>query len=179
MKMSKSLLIKRITLVVIATALALAVAETLLRQLAPIYPTGGMPQAYKYDPELGYQLRPGVHLFRTTDYQQEVRVNELGTANFQENFEGYDSLVFALGDSYTHGLGVPADMSYPFQLDLILNEDDRGVYKKHFGVVNLGTAGFGGEQSLVALNRWSSLLRPPAVILYLGCENDYEDDQAL
>jgi hypothetical protein len=96
---TKSLLIKRITLVVIATALALVLSEVLLRQIAPIYPTGGMPQAYKYDPELGYRLRPGVHLFRTTDFQQEVRVNELGTANFQDNFEGYDSLVFALGDS--------------------------------------------------------------------------------
>jgi hypothetical protein len=176
---TKSLLIKRITLVVIATALALVLSEVLLRQIAPIYPTGGMPQAYKYDPELGYRLRPGVHLFRTTDFQQEVRVNELGTANFQDNFEGYDSLVFALGDSFTHGLGVPADMSYPFQLELILNEDEQGLYKRHFGVVNLGTAGFGGEQSLEALNRWSSLLRPPAVILYLGCDNDYEDDQAL
>jgi hypothetical protein len=178
MKM-KSLLIKRMTLVVIATAVALVLSEILLRQIAPIYPTGGMPQAYKYDAELGYRLRPGIHLFRTTDFQQEVRVNELGTANFQDSFEGYDSLVFALGDSFTHGLGVPADMSYPFQLELILNEDEQGLYKKHFGVVNLGTAGFGGEQNLMALNRWSFLLRPPAVVLYLGCDNDYEDDQDL
>jgi hypothetical protein len=162
-----------------ATAFGLVLCEVLLRAIAPIYPTGGLPEAYEYDPELGYRLRRGAHLFRTTDFQQEVRVNELGTANFQGTFEGYDSLVFALGDSFTYGLGVPADMSYPFQLDLMLNQDKQGLYTKHFGVVNLGTPGYGGEQSLAALNRWSSLLRPPAHILYLGCDNDFDDDLAL
>ena len=169
-------LLKRVAAVAVATAFSLVSVEIILRLVAPIYPTGGMPQAYTYDSELGYRLRPGVHLFRTTDFQQEVVVNQLGTANFQDNFDGYGSLVFALGDSFTHGIGVPADVSYPFQLDLILNEDQQGFYAKKFGVVNLGTAGFGGEQSLLALHRWSSLLRPPSIILYLGCDNDYDDD---
>ena len=133
-------------MIAVSILLSLALMEIILRQVAPIYPTGGMPQAYEYDPELGYRLRPDVHLFRTTDFQQEVRVNQLGTANFQDNFDGYQSLVFAFGDSFTHGLGVPADMSYPAQLDLILNENQEGFYEKRFGVVNLGTPGFGGEQ---------------------------------
>jgi hypothetical protein len=29
---------------------------------------------------------------------------------------------------------------------------------------------------LLTLDRWSSLLHPPAAILYLGCDNDYDDD---
>ena len=160
----------------ISIVFSLVLIEIILRLAAPIYPTGGKPQAYTYDSQLGYRLQPGVHLFRTTDFQQEVQVNQLGTANFQDNFYGYQSPVFALGDSFTHGIGVPADMSYPSQLDLILNKDQEGFYVKKFGVVNLGTAGFGGEQSLLALNRWSSQLSPPSVILYLGCDNDYEDD---
>lgn len=175
-RISLRLLIKRVAVATTSTIISLVLIEIILRQVAPIYPTGGMPQAYIYDSELGYHLRPGVHLFRTTDFQQEVQVNKLGAANFQDNFEGYQSLVFALGDSFTHGIGVPADVSYPSQLDLILNEDEAGFYVKKLGVVNLGVAGFGGEQSLLALNRWSSLLRPPSVILYLGCDNDYDDD---
>jgi hypothetical protein len=43
-------------------------------------------------------------------------------------------------------------------------------------VVNLGVAGFGGEQELISLRRWGARLGPPAVILYLGCDNDFEDD---
>jgi hypothetical protein len=42
--------------------------------------------------------------------------------------------------------------------------------------VNLGLEGYGGEQELLALRRWAALLPPPAVILYLGYDNDFQDD---
>jgi hypothetical protein len=168
--------LKKLVLAFGSIVVCLVLVEIVLRVLAPVYPTGGMGQAYVYDNELGYRLQPGVHLFKTTDFQQEVQVNALGTANFQRDFDAYPSLVFALGDSFTNGLGVPPDQSYPAQLDLLLNEDQNGFYVKKFGVVNLGTAGYGGEQSLTALHRWSSTIRRPNVILYLGCDNDFEDD---
>lgn len=176
-KTSKHLIIKRAAVVVASTVFSLVLVEFALRLVAPIYPTGGIPQAYRYDPELAYRLQPSVHFFKLTDFQQEVQVNQLGTTNFQDHFGGYRTLVFTVGDSYTNGIGVPADASYPFQLDLILNSDQDGFYRENYGVVNLGTAGYGGEQSLLALRRWSSLLHPRSVILYLGCDNDYEEDQ--
>lgn len=37
-------------------------------------------------------------------------------------------------------------------------------------------AGYGGEQSLISLRGWATRLGPPSVILYVGCENDFEDD---
>ena len=168
--------LKKLALAGVSTVMCLVLAEIILRVVSPVYPTGGMAQAYVYDNELGYRLHPGIHLFKTTDFQQEVQVNELGTADFQNNFDGYPSLVFALGDSFTYGIGVSPDQSYPTQLDRLLNEDQNGFYVKRFGVVNLGTAGYGGEQSLIALHRWSSTIRTPNVILYLGCDNDFEDD---
>lgn len=115
-------------------------------------------------------------MFEVTDFQEEVRVNDLGTVNFQEKFDGYETMVFAAGDSFTQGTGLPSDMSYPAQLDMILNQDAQGFYQKKYAVVNLGLAAFGGEQSLIALRRWSSLVRKPKYILYLGSGNDYEDD---
>ncbi len=108
--------------------------------------------------------------------QQEVRVNHLGTVNFQESFSGYRYLVYAVGDSYTQGIGVPSDASYPFQLDLILNQEPTGIYAKEFGVVNLGIAAVGGAQELLILRRWVSMIGSPAFILYLGCDNDHDDD---
>lgn len=151
--------------------------ELLLRRFSPrYYPI--IPAAYEYDSDTAFRLRPNAHLFATTDFQQESLSNSAGAANFQENFDDYESLVFAVGDSYTQGTGVPPDMSYPAQLDFILNQDEQGFYVKKFGVVNLGVAGFGGEQSFISLRKWGTRLRPPAIILYLGCDNDFEDDLA-
>lgn len=167
--------LKKLCLTLLATFIGFLIVELTLRQWFPhYYPV--VPAAYEYDSELAFRLRPATHLFQTTDFQQESLSNGLGTANFQENFDGYQSLVFAVGDSYTQGTGVPADMSYPSQLDLTLNQDEQGFYVKRFGVVNLGVAGFGGEQELISLQRWGRQLGPPSVILYLGCDNDFADD---
>ncbi|MBC8031498.1 MAG: hypothetical protein H7Z16_15555 [Pyrinomonadaceae bacterium] len=174
---SLKLPLKKSFLVLITTLVVLFIVEMALRQFSPkYYPI--IPAAYEYDADLGFRLRPNAHLLKTTDFQQESVSNSLGTANFQENFEGYESLVFAVGDSHTQGTGLPADLSYPSQLDFILNQDDQGFYVKKFGVANLGVAGFGGEQSLIGLRRLGARLGPPAIILYLGCDNDFEDDLA-
>jgi hypothetical protein len=167
--------LRRGAVFVIVSLVSLTIAELLLRTFAPIYLTS-IANAYQYDSDLGFRLRPAVHMFRTTDFQQEIRVNQLGTVNFQEKWDDYDTIVFAAGDSFTQGSGLPADASYPAQLDLMLNEDAQGFYAKKFGVVNLGLAAFGGKQSLIAVRRWASLIRPPKYILYLGCDNDYVDD---
>jgi hypothetical protein len=170
-------LFKKISLVMLALFVGVLIVELTLRLFLPLYyPI--IPAAYEYDPDTAFRLRSNAHLLKTTDFQQESVSNSLGTANFQESFDGYESLVFAVGDSYTQGTGVPSDMSYPSQLDLILNQDEQGFYLKKFGVVNLGVAGFGGEQSLIHLRKFATQLRPPAIILYLGCDNDFEDDLA-
>jgi hypothetical protein len=169
--------LKKLSLIVIATVVAFLGVELGLRLFSPrYYPV--IPAAYEYDADTAFRLKPNAHLLATTDFQQESISNPSGSANFQENFDGYESLIFAVGDSYTQGTGVPADMSYPAQLDLILNEDERGFYSKKFGVVNLGVAGFGGEQSLRNLRAWGTRLGSPGTILYLGCDNDFEDDLA-
>ena len=173
---SQKRLLKKISLTLLAPLVIVLILELVLRIFLPAYyPI--IPAAYEYDQELAFQVRPAAHLFKTTDFQQESQSNSLGTANFQERFDDYESLVFTLGDSFTQGIGVPADMSYPFQLDLMLNQDEQGYYVKKFGVVNLGVAGFGGEQELIGLQRWTTRIgRPPSVILYLGCDNDFKDD---
>jgi hypothetical protein len=163
-------------LAVATVAIALILSEIFLRIFRPIYLIDNA-KAYEYDLELGLRHRSGIHLFRTTDYQEEIKVNQLGTVNFQETFSRYKSLIFAIGDSFTQGIGVAADMSYPGQLDLVLNQNEQGFYSGQYGVVNLGVSGYGGEQNLLTLNRWSTLIRSPDIILYMGCDNDFEDDQ--
>jgi hypothetical protein len=64
-----------------------------------------------------------------TDDRLSEEAYTLGTVNFQRDFKGYRS-VFASGDSYTQGTGLPADMSYPAQLDFELNVGPKGYEKR-------------------------------------------------
>jgi hypothetical protein len=134
----------------VAVALVLVAVELLLRTFAPVH-LAGVIGAYQYDPELGTRLKPGIHFLRTTDHQQEVYTNRQGT-------------------------GLPSDAAYPFQLDLLLNLRD-GTYAPRYGVVNLGIAALGVEQSILALRRYAQTLGRPGHVLFLGCSNDYEDDR--
>lgn len=132
-------------------------------------------QAYRYDPETGYRLKESLYLLSTTDFQREIRSNKDGITNYQEDFSPYKTLIFAVGDSFTQGSGVPADASYPFQLDLLLNTK-AGTYHPNYAVVNLGVAGYGTEQELLRLNRYAHKFGNPQYILLLVNETDYEDD---
>jgi hypothetical protein len=155
--------------------LTVGTAELLLRLFLPLRLVGD-PRAYQYDEDLGYRLKPGMHYLNTTDFQAEMRTNAIGSVNFQESFDHYETLVFALGDSFTQGTGLRPDATYPFQLDLFLNVDSGG-YHPRFGIVNLGLAAFGMEQSMLALQRWRKAVGTPRYILFFGCGNDYDDDQ--
>lgn len=166
---------RNLLLTAISLVAGFLLAEIFLRLFMPLHFMSSN-EAYRYDPELGFIAKPG-HTLILKDYQQELYVNQLDTINFQESFKEYDYLIFALGDSYTQGTGLYADASYPFQLDLLLNLDQGAMYRKKFGIVNLGLSAFGGEQSLIALRRYTRHLGKPALVLYLGCENDYSDDQ--
>lgn len=149
--------------------------EVLLRLLAPMHVTGGDVSNFQYDEDLGYRLKSG-YFSNVTDFKQEVFVNQLGTVNFVDDFSGYGQIIFALGDSYTQGSGLPMDSSYPMQLDLLLNTPS-GRYEPDYLVANLGLAGYGGDQIVIVYERFREVIGQPDVILYLGCSNDRDDDQ--
>jgi hypothetical protein len=161
--------------VLISAVLALLLVEGLLRISFPLFFPDNY-RVYQYDPAAGYRLRSSLHSLETKDYQEEIVTNRLGTANFQQDFDGYKSLVFALGDSFPQGIGLPADASYPFQLDLLLNLRD-GRYDMNYGVVNLGVAGYGPQQSIAHLKEYTQKIGAPRYILFLASDNDVDDDQ--
>ncbi len=166
-----------VSAIILSTILVVFTLEGILHVFAPIYMAGNR-HAYQYDEELGCRLQDNLRLLRTTDYQEEIYTNQLGTANFQKDFADYQALVLAVGDSFTQGTGLPMDASYPFQLDLLLNmQNDH--YVKKYAVVNLGVATYGGKQNLIALKKYCEKLGKPRYVLYLGCSNDYEDDLLL
>jgi len=133
--------------------------EIFLRLFNPLVLTGGYIGNYVYDKELGVRIKKG-YWTNTTDYRQEVYVNDIGTVNFEDNFNEYKNLIFALGDSYTQGTGLPSDSSYPFQLSLSLNTIN-GYYKKDYAFFNLGLSAYGGVQDLMTYQKYKKSLGTP------------------
>lgn len=71
-------------------------------------------------------------------------------------------VILAIGDSMTAGYGVPAESSYPAQLERALN--GRGY---HFRVVNQGVTGSTTTQAMGRLTR-ALAIQPDIVIIQLG-----------
>lgn len=168
-------LIAKSALAVVVMLTVAVVAEVGLRVFAPIHTVGTL-EWFQYDDELGVRVKEHLDERDVVDYEAEAVTNSIGTFNYEQDYTRYDQLVFAIGDSYTQGAGVPADASYPFQLELMLNADDSG-YRFDYGVLNLGLSAYGLSQSTLALERFASAVGIPNVILFLGCANDYSDDQ--
>lgn len=157
-----------------STLLALLLAELALAAWFPLH-HADMAAAYQYDEELGVRVKPNLRWADSTDHYRELRTNAKGTVNLQESFGDYRHLVFAIGDSYTEGIGVAMDSAYPFQLDLILNLSESG-YRKDFGVVNLGLAGYGIQQAVITARRYADVIGRPEIIVFVGAHNDPRDD---
>lgn len=154
----------------------LVIVESVVRTFYP-YHLGDAIQIYKYEDTLGYTLHNNLNYTETSDFRMEFQTNELGTNNLSNSFENYPKHIIALGDSYTQGFGGTTDASYPFQLDLLLNQDSLGFYQPQFSVVNLGISGYGGQQNLIRLQQFLPQLPSANYLLYLGCDNDWIDDQ--
>lgn len=145
-----------LVLVPLATALgALALAEVALRVFAPVY-TVEIQIAYQYDPELAFRVTPGVHRNKLTDHLEEIRTNALGTQNFEERFDAYPVLLFAVGDSYTQGTGNSSDTSSSFPLDLLSNQDKRGLLslRPDFRVTMLSLTDIRRGSTSMSLRAW-------------------------
>ena len=169
-----SRIVVNISLLVVTLFASFGLVEVSLRAFFPIYFTGNIG-AYKYDETLGVRLKEDIHYFKTTDYQQEVLTNSSGTNNLQNSFIDYERLVFAVGDSYTKGTGLPIDASYPFQLSMLLNIREN-EYLNKYAVINLGLDGYGTKQAILSLPLLEEMYGKPDYILYFGCANDYMDD---
>lgn len=155
--------------------LALAFLEVFLRLTMPLHLTGYIG-AYQYDEELGVVPQKNISHIKLTDYRQEFVTNTLGTVNYEDTFDPYKYRIYVIGDSYTQGTGNPSDTSYPFQLSLLLNRDEQGLFQANAGVVNLGLAAYGLKQEILSMSRYVKILGAPHVILQLGAHNDVNDD---
>ena len=82
--------------------------------------------------------------------------------------------ILCLGDSHTFGVGVPADRSYPAQLEQLLA--DRGLF---VNVVNLGAPGTNTSQIRCHLPEWIQRFRPSAIVVLAGVNDGWNSSEVL
>lgn len=82
--------------------------------------------------------------------------------------KGGDFNILCVGDSFTYGIGAPAQDSYPKQLERLINKT-RG--DKYIHVINLGVSGYNSSQCLDYLKKEFDSYNPKIVLNMSGLNN--------
>ncbi len=159
----------RFAAVLAGLALALGLAEVLVRAFVPVRNVG--PMFSVYDPEYGKRLKPSFSAVRTSpEFRMEFSTNSEGFRG-PEIADDDRGVVLCLGDSFTMGYGVSDGEEFP----RILAQPTNPLRPPSVQVVNAGI-GNGGN------GRWVELLRDrgaeldPTLVLMQVAGNDPADN---
>jgi lysophospholipase L1-like esterase len=121
------------------------------------------------DPNLFWKLRPNLRLMvngRIHDRPVEffVSTNEMGLRGRPVPPKGKAVRILAIGDSCTFGIGVDDDLTWPAQMEKVLNQTGGGGFE----VINAGVPGYSAFQGLRYLAERGLSLQPDIVIAGFG-----------
>ncbi|MGQ0735472.1 MAG: GDSL-type esterase/lipase family protein [Acidobacteriota bacterium] len=174
---SRRQLIGRLAAAVIAQVVALGLAEIAVRWLAPQPVLLVPPLVYKPDPPGYYGLRAGFRgrVTNRTEFDHEVVINSQGLRNDElaPKKAGTVRILF-LGDSFTFGVGVEQEDSFPARVQAELAT--RGI---PIEAVNAGVPGYGTAEQATWLERRPDLLDSDLVVLGVFVGNDLHDAKRL
>ncbi len=122
------------------------------------------PEAARWDPRLGYTLRPGEFVFANTEFRTRYRVNSLGLRDDEASLEAPEIVV--IGDSFAMGWGVDQHDSFPEVLEEISGRR----------VLNTAVSSWGTARSLRLLDRLN--LDHARHLIIQFCNNDYFENLA-
>lgn len=121
------------------------------------------PGAMRWDPSLGYTLRPGEFRFRSTEFDTSFRVNSAGLRDTEAALERPQVIV--LGDSFAMGWGVAQEVAFPQQLGALSGRR----------VLNAGIASYGTVRELRLLAQLDTTTTEWVVIQF--CNNDFFENR--
>ncbi len=121
---------------------------------------------YVDDPELGILHEPNLSFpLETSDFSYHYQTDSKGFTNFEDETLYQQADIVTLGDSYTEGVGVPQNLSYPRQLANLLNRR----------ILNLGHGSYDSYQYPIVLKRYGLTAKPKTVIVSFWCFNDFQN----
>jgi hypothetical protein len=122
------------------------------------------PEAARWDPALGYTLRPGEFAFANTEYRTGYAVNRLGLRDDEPSLEAPEIVV--IGDSFAMGWGVDQHESFSAVLEELSGRR----------VLNTAVASWGTARSMRLLEQIE--LDHARYLVIQFCNNDYFENLA-
>ncbi len=119
---------------------------------------------FENDQLLQYQMTAHFHgIMKTEEYTSEISTNNLHLRN--REITGKEKIL-VLGDSFTFGVGVNDNQTYPAVLERALKKE----------VINAGVMGYGTDQELLYLKERGLALKPDLLVLGFFIGNDLTDN---
>ncbi len=123
-----------------------------------------LPECARWDPDLGYTLRPGRCTFANTEYRTTLLVNRLGVRDTEEALAAPEVVV--LGDSFALGWGVSGEETFAARLGKMTG----------LGILNTGVSSYGTVRELRLLAKVDRSRL--TTIVWQFCNNDYVENAA-
>jgi lysophospholipase L1-like esterase len=170
--MKKNNLLKKFQVIIFGIIIGLLFAEVALR-LIGYYPKILIPPyMYMNHPITGRTLRPGfLGEIDTPAGPVVYQINSQGIRASDDWILGNETnsnLIYAIGDSFTFGLGVNEAFAFPQVLDNSFGDST--------SVVNLGVPGFGTNYTYERLLEYADRVGMPDIIIYTFVSNDPIDN---
>lgn len=162
-------MIKKLIALFVSTVLSLIVAEFVLRSIFPTPLSFKSPQVrYVEHDARRFALMPGQD--SAYSYSGAVTVGADGFRLVPESSHSDEAIgVMAIGDSFTFGMGVHDEETWPAFLQVLLNERVEAPFR----VTNAGVISYSVDQILDVLTEHVGALEPTVVIHGLYW-NDYQ-----
>ncbi len=151
---------------------ALLIAEAALR-----IANHWFPYFFRFDPETGWSLRPGVSGYYNREGHAWVSINRDGWRGPDRSLAKPPNTfrVAMLGDSYTEAIQVPYEATFSAVAERRL-AGCPALKGKRIEVMDFGVDGYGTAQELVTLRARALAYSPDAVVLAIFLGNDIRNN---
>ena len=163
----------KLSVVLVAALVGLALFEVFLRATGYTYPV-----FYAPDADLGYALRPGMEGWNRKEGVAYVRINSDGLRD-REHARAKPPNTFriaVLGDSYAEALQVAQEAAFWAVMEQRLQRGCEAYAGRDIEVINFGVSGYGTAQELITLRKKVWDYAPDLVLLAITTNNDITDN---
>ncbi len=121
-----------------------------------------LPACARFDPHLGYSLKPGKCVFSDHEFTTAYTINSLGVRDTEEALNSPQVVV--LGDSYAMGWGVEQNETFAKMIEA----------KTGLAVLNASVSSYGTAREMMLLKKVKRDRLKYLIFQY--CNNDYEEN---
>ena len=121
-----------------------------------------LPECARFDPHLGYTLKPGTCTFSDFEFSTKYSINSLGVRDTEAALNSPQVVV--VGDSYAMGWGVEQNETFPKIIEA----------KTGLKVLNCSCSSYGTAREMMLLKKVKRDRLKYLIIQY--CNNDYEEN---